>query len=439
LEATQEGGAVMVEYPLVSIVTPSYNQGRYIEATIESVLGQDYPHLEYLVMDGGSTDHTLAILKRYEGRLGWISEPDRGQADAINKGFRMARGEILGWLNSDDTYLPGTIRRVVEYFQTHRDVGMVYGEGYHVDTVGRILERYYTEPFRFKRLAEICFICQPTVFLRAEVVRAIGPVDVGLHYSLDYDYWIRVVKRFRIGYLGEYLANSRLHIETKTLSQRVRFHREILRTVKKHYDFVPARWLYAYANSYLSEKFLPHLHGIHADGWASQHASVFLRRNWGHYRYLALEGESFQHLCPMSLQIMMGDRVLHNTIIKQPVFHIKESLWQDSIPTNDGEIVEVSVYADTSFSPRDLGIDDTRALSYRVHHLALVDEQGDEFVLYSERREWLLRMALSLLVLWKSLLINHAIPYKELATDLGQLRLLLQRSLAMRRSGDLSR
>ena len=96
MEATQEGGAVMVEHPLVSIVTPSYNQGRYIEATIESVLGQDYPHLEYLVMDGGSTDHTLAIFKRYEGRLRWISEPDRGQADAINKGFRMARGEILG-------------------------------------------------------------------------------------------------------------------------------------------------------------------------------------------------------------------------------------------------------------------------------------------------------------------------------------------------------
>ena len=151
------------------------------------------------------------------------------------------------------------------------------------------------------------------------------------------------------------------------------------------------------------------------------------------------EGESFQHMCPMSLRIMMGDRVLHETIIKQPVFHIKEPLWQDSIPANDGEIVEVGVYADTSFSPQDFGIDDTRALSYRVHKLALVDEQGDEFVLYSERRAWLLRMALSLLVLWKSLLINHAIPYKELGTDLRQLRLLLHRFLAILRSGDLSR
>jgi hypothetical protein len=134
----------------------------------------------------------------------------------------------------------------------------------------------------------------------------------------------------------------------------------------------------------------------------------------------------------MLLRIIMGDRVLHETIIKQPVFHIKEALWEDSIPANDGEIVEVSIYADTSYSPQDFGIDDTRALSYQVRHLALVDEQGDEFVLYSERREWLLRMALSLLVVWKSLLINHAIPYRELGTDLRRLCLLLRSSVAMR-------
>src|SRR5688572_25596277 len=147
--------------PLVSIVTPSYNQGRYIEETIQSVLNQDYPNLEYLVLDGGSTDETLEILKRYEGRLVWISEKDRGQADAINKGFHLAKGRILGWLNSDDTYSPGAIRKVAQYFQTHRDVGLLYGEGYHVDTAGKIIERYNTEPFNFHRLGEICFICQP--------------------------------------------------------------------------------------------------------------------------------------------------------------------------------------------------------------------------------------------------------------------------------------
>jgi hypothetical protein len=429
----------LTEHPLVSIVTPSYNQGRYIGETIESVLNQDYPNLEYLILDGGSTDNTLTILRRYEGRLMWISERDRGQADAINKGFRMARGEILGWLNSDDTFLPGSIRKVVEYFRTHQDVGMVYGEGYHVDAVGKIIERYNTEPFSFKRLAEICFICQPTVFLRAEVVKDIGPLDIGLRYSLDYDYWMRVAKRFRIGYLGEYLANSRLHIETKTLSQRVGVQQDILQTVKKHYGFVPVRWLYTYAYAYLGEKLLPHLQGIDGDGWASQRASVLLRADWGRYQYLVLEGEASAQTCPMSLQIVVSDRVQHETSIKAPAFHIKERLGRDSFRAYGGELVEVNIYADTSFSPEDFGVNgDTRALSYRVHKLALVDEQGAEFVLYSRTRAWLFRVALPLLVLWKSLLINHDIPFEELGRDVRQLRIMLHRSPPSRLSSGIS-
>jgi glycosyltransferase involved in cell wall biosynthesis len=271
---------VLKEDPLVSIVTPSYNQGRYIEETIQSVLSQDYSNLEYLVLDGGSSDDTLEILQRYEGRLQWISERDRGQADAINKGFRLAKGEILGWLNSDDVYLPGTIQKIVQYFQTHRDIGMLYGEGYHVDAMGKVIERYYTEPFNFQRLGEICFICQPTAFLRADVFEAIGPLEIDLRYCMDYDYWMRVAKRFRIGYLDEYLAHSRLHVETKTLSQRVEFHEEILQTVKKHYGRVPVRWLYAYAHVWLTEQFMPHIQGVHADGWASQRASVLLHSDW---------------------------------------------------------------------------------------------------------------------------------------------------------------
>jgi glycosyltransferase involved in cell wall biosynthesis len=439
-EATWEGGVVLTEHPLVSIVTPSYNQGRYIEATIQSVLQQDYPNLEYLVFDGGSTDDTLAVLRRYDGSLLWVSEKDRGQADAINKGFHSARGDILGWLNSDDTYLPGTVRRVVEYFQTHPDVGMVYGEGYHVDAVGQIIERYYTEPFSFKRLAEICFICQPTVFLRAEVVKAIGPLDIGLRYCLDYDYWMRVAKHFRIGYLGEYLANSRLHLETKTLSQRVGFHQEILQTVKKHYGFVPVRWLYAYAHGYLSEKLLPHLEGIYADGWASQRASMLLRGDWGRYRYLSLAGESFTPACPLGLRIAVGDLTLYEASITTRVFHINALLWKDGLPTHEGGIVEVHLNADTAFSPQDFGVgNDTRALSYRVHKLALVDDRGEELVLYSGHRAWLLLVALPLLVFWKSLWLNHAIPFEELGRDLRQLRLLLHRSMQSRWSNGLSR
>jgi glycosyltransferase involved in cell wall biosynthesis len=426
----------MTEYPHVSIVTPSYNQGRYIEETIKSVLNQDYPNLEYLVLDGGSTDETLAILKRYEGHLLWTSEKDRGQADAINKGFRMARGQILGWLNSDDTYLSGTICRVVEYFQSHRDVGMVYGEGYHVDAVGRIIERYYTEPFSFKRLAEVCFICQPTVFFRAEVFRAIGLLDIGLHYCMDYDYWMRVAKRYRIGYLSSYLANSRLHIETKTLSQRGRFHAEIIQTVKKHYGYVPIRWLYAYAQSCLGEKLMPYVQGMHADGWASQRASILVQPQWEHYRYLTLGGDLFREMCPLSLRLTVGDRVLHETTIKDPVFQIKAPLWQDGFPAHGAEIIEVNIQTDAAFSPKYFGVSgDTRALSYRVRKLALVDEQGKEFVLYSGAKAWLLRLALPFIVLWKSLLINRKIPCKELGRDIQQLRLLLRSSSLSRRSG----
>ena len=427
------------EHPLVSIVTPSYNQGRYIEATIESVLNQDYPNLEYLVLDGGSTDETPAILKRYDGRLLWRSEKDQGQADAINKGFRMAKGEILGWLNSDDTYLPGSIRKIVEYFQRHRDVGMVYGEGYHIDAVGRVIERYYTEPFSFNHLAEICFICQPTVFLRAEVFRTLGPLDIDLRYCMDYDYWIRVAKRFRIGHLSEYLANSRLHIQTKTLSQRLGFQREILQTVKKHYGFVPVRWLYAYATAYIGEKLLPHLQGIHADGWASQHACVLLRADWRRYEYLVIEGEAFTQECPMSLQIVVSNRVLHEVSIKAPAFHLKERLGRDSFPEHEGELREVNINADTSFSPQDFGVSgETRALSYRVHKLALVDEQGAEFVLYSRDRAWLIRVAVATLVLWKSLLINHDIPFEELGRDVRQLGIMLHRPLPSRLASGIS-
>jgi glycosyltransferase involved in cell wall biosynthesis len=429
--AAQAGVAVLREDPLVSIVTPSYNQGRYIEATIQSVLNQDYPNLEYLVVDGGSTDDTLEILKRYEGRLLWISEKDRGQADAINKGFRLAKGEILGWLNSDDVYLPGAIRKVIQYFQTYRDVGMLYGEGYHIDAEGKVIERYYTEAFNFQRLGEICFICQPTAFLRAEVFRAVGPLEIGLRYCLDYEYWMRIAKRFRIGYLDDYLANSRLHIETKTLSQRVEFHQEILQTVKRHYGPVPARWIYAYAYGYLTEHLMPYIQGIHADSWASQRASVFLRGDWGRYRYLFLEGRSSMYACPMSLRIAVGDQVLHEAIIDEAAFCIKKPLWRNSGPSHESGIVELNIDADSAFAPQAFGInDDTRTLSYRVRKLSLVDGQGGELVLYSDRKAWLFRLALPVLVLWKSLCINHSIPYAELGRDIRQLRSALRRSFA---------
>ena len=237
----------MSDAPLVTVVTPSFNQGRFIRDTIESVLTQRYPRIEYLVVDGGSTDDTLAILGSYGDRLVWVSEPDRGQTDAINKGWRRARGTIIAYLNSDDTYLPGAVENAVAGLRAHPEAGAVYGEGYHVDEVGRVIDRYPTEPFDMARLAETCFICQPTVFLRRDIVERLGYLDGSLRYCMDYDLWIRLARVSRFVHLPEYLATTRVHADTKTLARRAPVHEEILRTVHRHFGRVTSQWVYGYA------------------------------------------------------------------------------------------------------------------------------------------------------------------------------------------------
>jgi glycosyltransferase involved in cell wall biosynthesis len=256
LHTSRLGGLIeVVLNPLVSIVTPSYNQGRFIKETIESVLSQDHQPVEYLVFDGGSTDETLAVLRSYDDRFFWVSEKDQGQSNAINKGWRRARGEILAWLNSDDIYLPGAISKAVAFLQDHPECGAVYGAGYHIREDGKIIERYPTEPFNRQRLVETCYICQPTVFIRKGVLQKIGFLDEGLRYSMDYDLWFRIARRYDFGYLPEYLACTRFYGETKTLGQRVQVHKEILKVVHRHHQPVPASWIYGYGHAFL-EKYL---------------------------------------------------------------------------------------------------------------------------------------------------------------------------------------
>lgn len=236
------------DYPLVTIVTPSFNQGEFIKETIESVLNQDYPNIEYIVMDGGSTDNTVEILKSYGDRIKWVSEKDNGQADAVNKGIRRANGSIIGWLNSDDTYLEGAVRKMVKYLKTHTDTDMVYGEGYYIDKNGNITERYLTEKFNRTRLGEQCIICQPTAFFTKQIIEEVGMLDAEHQLSMDYELWMRIAKAGKVAYIPEYVATSRMYEENKTLSRRDEVFEETIRAVKKHYGYVPITWINGYAD-----------------------------------------------------------------------------------------------------------------------------------------------------------------------------------------------
>ncbi len=242
------------ERPLVSIITPSFNQGKFIRETIESVLSQNYTNVEYIVMDGGSTDETVDILKSYGDRIHWVSEKDGGQADAVNKGIHRAKGEIIGWLNSDDTYLPGAISEAVRFFQRQKHVGMVYGEGYHTTENGEIIDRYPTESFNMDRLAQNCFICQPTAFFRKEVLINIGMLNKDLHLCMDYELWMRISKQYEIAYIPYFVATSRMYEDNKTLSRRKEVFTEIIKTVRFHFGYVPVSWVYGYMDYKLGSK-----------------------------------------------------------------------------------------------------------------------------------------------------------------------------------------
>lgn len=215
--------------PTVSVVTPSYNQGRFIEETILSVLGQDYPNIEYWVVDGGSTDETLDILYKYshDRRLNWISEPDRGQADAVNKGWRRCRGDIVGWINSDDTYLPGALRRLVEALIANPHADIVGGDALRVTDTGQSIQRMYGGSLNFERLLRQNYINQPATIQRRQVVEHIGPLRLHWHYALDYDFYLRALRKFRLVYLPELCATYRIHEVSKTTVGGVAFVEEL--------------------------------------------------------------------------------------------------------------------------------------------------------------------------------------------------------------------
>jgi glycosyltransferase involved in cell wall biosynthesis len=232
-----------------SVVTPSFNQGQFIRATVESVLEQNVPNLQYLVMDGGSSDETVAILKEYNHRLTFLSEQDKGTADALNRGFALCRNDFIGWLNSDDIYYPETLTRVLELFQQHPDVDVIYGRAHHIDEAGTVIEEYPTGEWSFPAMINHCIISQPAAFFRHRVIDRFGALDRAHKYCVDYEFWIRLAKQgVQFLYVPEFFAATRLHEAAKTISSRLECHADINDIMVKHLGYVPERWISNYAH-----------------------------------------------------------------------------------------------------------------------------------------------------------------------------------------------
>jgi glycosyltransferase involved in cell wall biosynthesis len=223
--------------PTISIVTPTLNQGGFIRQTIDSVLSQEYPALDYRVLDAGSRDGTLETLASYGGRLAWQSAPDRGQTDAINRGWAAGGGEILAWINSDDFYLPGALAQVGRYFADHPQIDWLYGGCLLVNGKGEQTGRYPAREFDYMLLVREThnFIPQPAVFLRRQVFQALGALDENLHFVMDFDYWLRAGLRHRAAYLPVPLAALRLHDSAKSVAQLARFAHELVAVYQRYF------------------------------------------------------------------------------------------------------------------------------------------------------------------------------------------------------------
>ena len=209
--------------PKISIITPSYNQAEFIKRTIDSVLSQKYPDLEYIVMDGGSTDKTIGILKKYGHKIIWKSEKDKGQGDAINKGLKMASGDLLGYLNSDDTLKPNSLKTIAELYLKNPETRWFFGKCRIVDEKDREIRKkitayknFWLKRYDYRTLLILDYISQPATFWTCEAYRKTGQFNEKEYWELDYEYWLRLGKKFQPLFIDKYLANFRVHNKAKT-------------------------------------------------------------------------------------------------------------------------------------------------------------------------------------------------------------------------------
>jgi glycosyltransferase involved in cell wall biosynthesis len=372
----------------VFIVTPSFNQGRFLRATIDSVLTQDYPEIDYFVADGGSTDDSVAILRSYGERVRWVSGPDGGQSAAINRAWRQSDAEIVAWLNSDDVYLEHAVRSAVDYLEAHPEESMVYGRAWYIDVDGQRLEPYPTrQPFDRRALAGECFICQPATFLRREVFQVVDLPDPALRFCMDYDLWIRLSARFEIGALDEFVAASRMYPENKTLGQRDAVYREIIAVARRHFGSVHDSWLRGYRSYrfrralrkclwFVPDRMLLDAHLAlqrfrrrpdppepYADGWVGRRASVQLNPAAGGEVTIRGESPAWPFLVPLRIAVTSGGVRLHRqTIVGRGPFALRFRLDNRRLAP-----VRLVVEANRAFVPAERGMwADERELAFRL-------------------------------------------------------------------------
>ncbi|WP_198407897.1 glycosyltransferase family 2 protein [Azoarcus olearius] len=230
----------------MTIAVPSYNQGRFLDAALASIFAQDLP-LEVFVMDGGSTDGSVDVIRKWESRLaGWRSGPDGGQAAAINEGVASGTAPYVCWLNSDDLFLPGGLRHLCDHLDRAPDAPAVYGRAWNLDDATGRRRPVWVERFSERRLAVRCIISQPATLMRRSAWEAVGGVDPSMHMAMDYDLWWRLFRRFGpLRFVDEFVAVNREHDETKTKTQRRRHYREAIALVRRHHGRVPLKWWFA--------------------------------------------------------------------------------------------------------------------------------------------------------------------------------------------------